>query len=168
MNPTFMRIGWLAGLLLAGLLAGSRAPAADADGMALDAAIRRWEAAVDARDAATLNATMTEDVALSDGVTTVTGRDAARRALCALQGGKLVATTRELAIEGDVAWRVVRLVQVRKNGDVHARGEALEIWKRVNGEWQLHRRMAAGAAPEDLLKRPPRDQPVLDRPGQSR
>jgi hypothetical protein len=48
---------------------------------------------------------------------------------------------------------------------VHAQGQALEIWKRVDGEWKLHRRMVTGAGtPEDLLTRPRSDEPVLDRP----
>ena len=79
--------------------------------------------------------------------------------------GQLVATSRELTIAHDVAWRVVGLAQTQKNGVVHARGQALEIWKRVNGKWQLHRQMAAGLiAPDVSLTRPSTKEPVLDRP----
>jgi hypothetical protein len=48
---------------------------------------------------------------------------------------QLVATTREPEISNDVGWHVAGLSHTNKNGDVHALGHALEIWKRVNGEW---------------------------------
>ena len=61
------------------------------------------------------------------------------------------------------AWRVGGFTQTRKNGDVHALGQTLEIWKRVKGKWQLHRQMAPGLiAPKDLLTRPAPNEPVLD------
>ena len=72
--------------------------------------------------------------------------------------------TREITIDDDVAWHVVGVAQARKNGVVQARGQALEIWKRANGEWRLQRRMTADAAPEIPVTRPSTDEPVLDRP----
>src|SRR6185295_9004104 len=104
--------------------------------------IHRWVAAVNAQDVATLASTMTGDVELLDEATTVSGRDAALRTLREIAArGQLTATTREITINGDVAWHVVGLAQTQKNGDVHALGQALEIWKHENGEWKLHRRM---------------------------
>jgi hypothetical protein len=85
----------------------------------------------------------------------------------AVSRGRLVATSREITIAGGVAWHVVGLVQKQKDGVVHARGQALEIWKRVDGGWKLHRRVMSGAAtPEIQLTRPATDEPVLDRPTQ--
>jgi len=167
MNKALCGVASLAGLLICGLLACTRAPAADPERVALEAAIHRWVAAVNAQDLAALTATMTEDVELLDDGATVSSREAAIRALGELVArGKLVATTVEITISSDVAWHVVGLAQTQKNGDVQARGQALEIWKRVNGEWRLHRRMAAGASTTgDLLMRPSKDEPVLDRPG---
>jgi ketosteroid isomerase-like protein len=133
----------------------------------LEAAIQRWITAVNAEDEDTLARTMTEDVELLDAdVAKATGRDAAIRALREIvTRGKLTATSRELTVANDVAWRVVGFVQSRKNGDVNARGQALEIWLRVNGEWKLHRQMAAGVfTPTELLQRPSTSEPVLDRP----
>jgi ketosteroid isomerase-like protein len=134
--------------------------------VALEAAVHRWMTAVNAQDVNTLTATMTEDVELLDNATTVTGRDAALRALReVVTRGQLLATCREIRIVSDVAWRVVEFAQTQKNGDVHARGQALEIWMRVNGEWKLHRQMAAGLfTPKDLLTRPSTNEPVLDHP----
>ena len=153
-------------MLVSGLLACAMAPAADSGRAALEAAIHRWTQAVNARDVATLAATMTEDVELSSDSTTVTGRDASIRALGeGMTGGKLVATTREIAIVDGVAWHVVGLARRQKNGDVLAQGQALEIWQRVEGQWRLHRRMVADARTPDVsLTRPPPDEPVLDRP----
>ena len=154
-------------LLVGGLLACTMALAGtDPDRVALEAAIHRWTTAVNARDVATLTSTMTEDVELLDNTATVKGRDAAIRALReAATHGKLLATTREITIADDVAWRVVGLAQTQKDAVYHARGQALEIWKRVNGKWQLHRQMAAGLiAPEVSLTRPSTKEPVLDQP----
>ena len=166
MNKTLWRVTLLAGFLVSGLLACSRTPAANSERGALEAAIHRWIAAVNAQDVATLTTTMTEDVELLDDAATVTGREAAVRALREVaMRGQLTATSREIAIADDVAWHVVGLAQTQKNGDVHALGQALEIWKRVKGEWQLHRRMTAGiVTPGDLLTRPSTSEPVLDRP----
>ena len=150
---------------LVALLASAIALAADSERVALEAAIHRWTTAVNAQDLDALNATMTEDVELLDNTVTVTGRDAAIRALREVATrGQLVATSREITIADDIAWRVVGLAQTEKNGDVHARGQALEIWKRVKGKWKLHRQMAAAfIAPMDSLSRPSPSEPVLDR-----
>ena len=167
MNKSIWRVALLAGLLSSGLLACTRSSAAQGpDRVALEAAIHRWTTAVNERDVGALNATMTGDVELLDTMTTVTGREAAIRTLREVATrGRLVATTREITIANDVAWHVVGFTQTQKNGDVHARGQALEIWRRVKGAWQLHRQMAAGViTPTVLLTRPSESEPVLDRP----
>jgi ketosteroid isomerase-like protein len=166
MNKTVWRVAPWTGLLVTALLACTIAPAADSKRDALEAAIHRWITAVNAQDVATLTTTMTEDVELLDNATTVAGRNAAIHALReAAARGQLVATNREMTIAHDIAWRVVGFTQIHKNGDVHARGQALEIWKRVNGEWKLHRQMAAGViSPANSLTRPPTSEPGLDRP----
>ena len=162
---------WLAPLaawLVGGLLTSTPAlTAEDPDRVALEAASQRWMTAVNAQDVPTLTATMTEDVKLLDAnAATVTGRDAAIRALREVATrGQLVATSGEITIANDFAWHVVGLAQTQKNGDVHARGQALEIWKRVKGDWKLHRQLAAGViTPGDSsLTRPSTNEPVLDR-----
>jgi ketosteroid isomerase-like protein len=165
MNNRIWRVVTLAALLFTGLLACTQVPAADPARVALEEAVQRWVAAVNAQDGATLNGLMTDDVELLDANgATRTGREAAIRELRdAASRGKLTATTREIVIADIVAWHVVTLAQTRKNRDVHALGQALEIWKRENGAWKLHRRMSAGLAP-DSLTRPSPNEPVLDRP----
>jgi ketosteroid isomerase-like protein len=133
----------------------------------LEGAIERWVSAVNSQDENVLSRSVTDDVELLDSnVATVKGRDATMRTLREVGArGRLVATTREITMVDDVAWHVVTFSQIQKNGDVHARGQALEIWKRVNGRWQLHRQMSAGfLKPTNALTRPSTDQPVLDRP----
>ena len=167
MNKALWRVAPWAVLLLSGLLACTKAPAAqEPDRVALEAAIHRWLTAVNAQDVDTLTRTMTGDVELLDENAAVTGRIAAIRALREVaMRGQLVATSREITIANDVAWHTVGFTQTQRNGDVHARGQALEIWKRVKGEWKLHRQMAAGViTPADSLTRPSPDEPVLDRP----
>jgi len=166
-NATF-RFAFWAILLMGGLLACTEAPAAqEPDRVALEAAIQGWVTAVNAQDEHTLTTTMTDDVELLDGNTAVMGRGAAIRALREVATrGRLVPTSREITIANDIAWHVVAFTQTQKNGVVHARGEALEIWKRVKGEWKLHRQMAAGLlSPAVSLTRPSTNEPVLDRPG---
>lgn len=165
MKTTPWRIPLVTALLI-GLLACTGTPAADSERVALETAIHRWMTAVNAQDSATLAATMTGDVEMIDSTSTVTGRDAAIRALRdAAAQGTLVGTSRELTIAGDVAWHVVGIARTRKNGDVLAGGQVLEIWKRVDGQWRLHRRMTSVPdATADLLTRPSTKEPVLDRP----
>ena len=166
MNKRLRRLAPSAGWLMIGLLASTIAFAAISERVALEAAIHRWTTAVNARDVDAMNATMTEDVQLLDDSTTMAGRDAAIRALREVATrGQLVATTREITIANDVAWRVGVFTQTRKNGDVHVLGQTLEIWRRVKGKWKLQRQMALGLiAPKDLLTRPPPNEPVLDQP----
>jgi ketosteroid isomerase-like protein len=167
MKGTLWRAAPLALLLVSGVCAFTAAAAArDPDRVALEAAIQRWVTAVNAQDAATLAQTMTEDVELLEHSATVKGRNAAIRKLREVVAhGPLVATSRELTIAQDTAWHVVKLVQTRKSGDLHTRGQALEIWKRADGSWQLHRQVTALAlSPEHHLQRPSTKEPVLDRP----
>jgi ketosteroid isomerase-like protein len=167
MTQTFWRIAALAALLACCLIACTKTPAVVPERVALEGAIQRWVAAVNSRDSATLKSTMTEDVELLDDAATVVGRAASLRALSeVVSSGKLVAITREITIAHDVAWHVVELSQKQKNGDVRALGQALEIWKRVNGEWKLHRRMAADVSPGASVTRPSTNEPVLDHPKQ--
>lgn len=151
---------------LVGVLASTLAFAADPERIALEAAIQRWTAAVNAQDLDAMKGTMTEDVELLDDTATVKGRDAAIRTMREVATrGQLNTTSREIRIADEVAWRVGELTQTRKNGDVLALGQTLEIWERVNGKWRLRRQMAAGViSPADSLGRPSTHEPILDRP----
>lgn len=166
MDNALFRLTPLAVLLLWSAGVYGSQPAPNLDRIALEGTIHLWMTAINTQDADTLSKTMTEDVELLDNTATVKGRSAAIAALSDVAArGHLGGTTREITIAHEVAWRVVGITQTQKNGDVHSRGQALEIWKRVKGKWQLHRQMAAGViAPADLLTRPSTGEPVLDRP----
>lgn len=169
MNKTIWRITLMAGLLVGSLVACA-APAADTERAELESAIHRWVAAVNAHDLATLNATMAEDVQLSEGAVTVTGRDDVIRALLgAVTRGKLIETTAEITVSGDVGSHTAGLARVLQNGVMQASGQALETWKRVNGEWRLSRRTVTEAVDPDVsVTRPSTKEPVLDRPRNDR
>lgn len=162
MNHALWRPALLVGLLTALLACAS--PAADSRRIALEDAIQRWLAAVTAGDTSALTTLMTEDVELTDGAKTVTGREAAIATLRdAATRGRLVATTRELEMNDDEAWHTATVTQIAKNGDVHARGVAKETWQRVDGGWKLRRREVTGAIdPGVSLTRPSTKEPVLD------
>jgi hypothetical protein len=69
-------------------------------------------------------------------------------------------------IHGDVAWRIGALTHKLPNGEVVGHGQSLEIWKRVRGDWKLHRQMPSSILPQPKLRpRPIPSEPVLDKPG---
>jgi hypothetical protein len=74
--------------------------------------------------------------------------------------------TKEWVIAGDVAWRIGVLTHNLPRGNIVSRGQSLEIWKRVKGEWKMHRQMSTSIlAQPKLLPRPLPPEPVLDAPG---
>lgn len=142
-----------------------------ADRAALEAAAQAWSKAFNARDADVLVALATQDIVLMDSdAAPISGREAARGALrqAFAAAGQIKTTTKEAVIVGDVAWRIGALVRKLPSGDVESRGQSLEIWQRVNGQWRLHRQMSSNLlAQSKLLPRPPLSEPVLDKPGDS-
>lgn len=140
-----------------------------ADRAALEAAAQAWTKAFNARDTDAVMALATTDVVLLDpSVAPVSGRKAARAAWAHALGaakGQLANSTKEAVIAGDVAWRIGSLAHQLPNGDVVSRGQSLEIWKRENGKWKLHRQMSSSLlAQPRLLPRPLPSEPVLDAP----
>jgi ketosteroid isomerase-like protein len=139
-----------------------------ADRAALEGATQAWIKAFNARNADALVSLTTEDVVLLDpSLAPVSGR-AAREALREALGvakGKVTNATKELVIDGDFAWRIGALAHQSPGGEVLGRGQSLEIWKRVNGEWKIHRQMSSSIlAQPKLLPRPLPPEPVLDTP----
>lgn len=162
-----LRVLRLVVLLLASAPAAFGADGADARGV--EAAARAWVEAFNALDADEMIAHSTEDVVLMDAtLPTISGAKAARAALrrsLPASGTRITSTTKELKVVGDVAWRIAAYAGARASGQVVSRGRALEIWKRVDGEWKLHRQMSSGIlARQPLLRRPLPTEPVLDRP----
>jgi ketosteroid isomerase-like protein len=54
---------------------------------------------------------------------------------------KVQLATDDVEGEGDTAWECGRYVLETADGQVADRGKFLVIWKRVDGNWHLHRDM---------------------------
>ena len=164
-----MRIAiWLVSIFLASLAVADDA----ADLRALEAASQAWVKAFNAHDMEALMKLSTEDVALIEpsAAVPVNGPKAVRAAWESASGsiqGRVASVTREVSVAGDIAWRTAVVTNKLPNGEVAARGQSLEIWKRVNGEWRLHRQMSAHVLTLPRLRPgPPPSQPALDAPVQ--
>lgn len=139
-----------------------------ADRAALEATAQAWIASFNARDVDATAALMTEDVVLLDpNIAPVRGRQAARKAWAAAMRaakGRLTTATKELVIAGDVAWRIGTFAQEPRDSGLLGPGQSLEIWKRENGQWKLHRQMSSNLLTAPRLVRPVPSEPVLDKP----
>jgi ketosteroid isomerase-like protein len=139
-----------------------------ADQPAIEAAAQAWAKAYDARDTDALMALATDDVVLLDpSLPPASGRKAAGEAWArALSNAtrQVTAATKEIVIVGDVAWRIGVFTDKLSNHDVAGRGQSLEIWKRVNGQWKLHRQMTSGLLSQAIQFGPPPSGPILDAP----
>jgi ketosteroid isomerase-like protein len=137
---------------------------AAADRAAIEARAQAWVKAFNARDLEALIALTTEDVVLMDSnMPPVSGRKAARAASQQAFGSaksQVATTTKEIQLAGDFAWRIAALT--RKTANEAVNGQALEIWQRVDGKWQLHRQMSSALLAPRKLPQPPLSEPVLD------
>jgi ketosteroid isomerase-like protein len=126
------------------------------DREAIEAAAQAWAKAFNARDTNALLALATEDLVVLDAnnapMTGARAREAWKRAVGTAQR-PITNTSKEIVIAGEVAWRIAALGQ----------GQVLEIWKRVAGQWKIHRQMSSNVLTQPKLLPPP-SEPVLDRP----
>ena len=104
---------------------------------------------------------------LEPGVDPVSGREAARgilRQAAMAAAGRLSTETKEIVIVGDLAWRIGSLDHQLANGGPTSRGPSLEIWKRVGGQWKIHRHMSSSVLTQQhLLPDLQHDQPLRPR-----
>lgn len=139
-----------------------------ADRAAIEAAAQAFSKAFNARDADAMTALTTEDVVLLDPeVAPISGQKAARAAWQKAVGAaqaRLETATKEIAISGDVAWRIGALTHRLPSGEIAAHGQSLEIWRRENGAWKMHRQMSSTILARPQLVHPVPSQPVLDKP----
>jgi ketosteroid isomerase-like protein len=126
------------------------------DRAAIVAAAQTWAKAFNARDTNALVGLATEDLVVLDAnnspMTGARAREAWNRAVGAAQK-PITSTSKEIVIAGDVAWRIAAL----------GSGQVLEIWKRVGGQWKIHRQMSSNVLTQPKLLPTP-SEPVLDRP----
>jgi ketosteroid isomerase-like protein len=161
----------LAPALLLGVAFTAEADEA-ADRAALDAAKQAWVAAFNARDADAMAALTTRDIVLlAPNAAPVRGREAVRavwRQAASTAKVHTTATTEETVIAGGFAWTMGSFTHTLPDGAVVSRGRFLEIWKRVDGQWKMHRDMFssnAAAAKPKFAPVPRPSEPVLDSSG---
>jgi ketosteroid isomerase-like protein len=134
---------------------------------AIETAAQSWAKAFTARNADAMVALATDDVVLLDArIPPVSGREGARnawRGAARRSGGQLTTTTKETEIVEDVAWRIAALAYKLPSGEVVNHGQALEIWKQVDGEWKLHRQMSSLLSSSTIVRKPLPSEPVLDK-----
>jgi uncharacterized protein (TIGR02246 family) len=140
-----------------------------ADRQAIEAATQAWTKAFNSRNADGLLALTTEDVVLmGPDAPPISGRQAARAHLARAVGtakGQLTNVTKEIVTAGDVAWRIATLTHELPSRAIQSRGQALEIWKREQGGWRLHRQMSSGLLAQPKFgRKPDPSEPVLDKP----
>ncbi|KIG01638.1 SnoaL-like domain protein [Caballeronia concitans] len=110
---------------------------------AIESSNKRFEQAVARGDAPGLAALYTENARLlpANGKT-VSGRAAITRFWQgAIDSGfkSVVLTSVEIEAHGDSAYEVGRWSAPGEAGKVYDAGDYIVIWKRVNGQWKLHR-----------------------------
>jgi ketosteroid isomerase-like protein len=138
-----------------------------ADRAALESAAQAWTKAFNARDPDAMVGLTTDDVVLmAPGMAAASGHKAVHatwaRSLGAAQG-QLSSATKEIVIAGSFAWRIAALTRKLPDGNKQST-QALEIWKRADGQWKLHRQMSSNLLAEPgMAPRPMPSQPVLDK-----
>jgi ketosteroid isomerase-like protein len=138
------------------------------DRAAIEAAAQAWTKAFNAHDPDAMVGLSTDDVVLLDaGMAPTSGHKAAHatwaRTLGAAQG-RIASATKEIVIAGSFAWRIAALTRKLPDGEKQLM-QSLEIWKRVDGQWRLHRQMSSDLLAEpSMAPRPMPSQPVLDKP----
>jgi ketosteroid isomerase-like protein len=139
-----------------------------ADRAALEAAAQSWAQAFNARDSATMASLSTNDVVLLEpDAAPVVGHANARKAWeeSGFRGAtRLAIVNKETVILGDHAWRIDALALRNPDGAPVRHGQSLGIWKRVEGEWRLHRYMTGDLATPAIRPKPAPSEPVLDKP----
>lgn len=148
-----LAIVWLVGMGVA-----QSAVANESDRVAIEAAAQAWVKAFNARDTSALLALATDDLVLLNPNSPPASGARAReiwKKTAGVSQAQVTSASKEIVVAGDVAWRISSL------GDATKRSPVLEIWKRVGGEWKIHRQMTGNLQP-NLLPSP--TEPVLDRP----
>jgi uncharacterized protein (TIGR02246 family) len=141
-----------------------------ADRAALEAASQAWAAAFNGRDADGMVALATPDVvSIEANAAPASGRDAVRatwsRAACTARS-RMTIVTKEIAVTGAMAWKISAVTHTQPGGTVVARSHLLEIWRKTDGRWKIHRQLSSGelAGRSGLQPRPIPSEPVLDKP----
>jgi uncharacterized protein (TIGR02246 family) len=110
---------------------------------AIEAQGQKWDAALKKGDAAAMAALYTTDAeAFPPNADVARGRDAIQKLFQSFLDGGVAAsklTTREVGSAGDTAWETGTYEMSGKDGKPVDQGKYVVVWKRVQGQWLLHR-----------------------------
>ncbi len=113
-----------------------------ADEATLRAATPAWMAAFNADDAAAIAATMTEDgMLLPPNAEPVSGREAIESFWRGFidTGAEAALRLTQVTLDGDLGVKFGEYDLMDAEGEIFDTGKWMEVWTRVDGEWQLHR-----------------------------
>lgn len=134
--------------------AQTTAPPSPTPEEALTRAGAAWTAAYNADDLEALVAVYSDDAeALPPSSPPVRGAEAIRSLFQELRDSGLVhfdVRQREVGTEGDLGYREVFWTAHDSRGRVLDRGKAVEVWKRVDGRWRLHKDMWSSNQPSAM------------------
>jgi len=135
----------------------------------LQAASERWDTAFTAHDTESMVALTTDEfVLIPPNAPPIRGTDAAQefwRQTSPPDVEQTSLSVEETALQGDIAYRTGTYSQTLPNGTVVKRGMFMDIWKRVDGYWRLHRHMYSISEPttsSDKLVTPAKNKPMLE------
>ena len=120
----------------------TQAPQTDLEG--LQAMGDVWQSAYDSKDAAAIAAVYSEDAALlPPNVKTLTGRDEIEAMFTMFyeNGLHVQITDSETYAEGDIGYKIGTFIMTTADGSILDEGKYTEIWRRLDGQWMLHRDM---------------------------
>ena len=110
---------------------------------AIDAANRKFVAAFNKQDAAGVAATYSpEGAAFPPNSPIVKGREAIQKMWESVIGSGITSialVTSEIESGGNIAYETGTYELKTKDGNIADKGKYCVVWKRVNGQWMLHR-----------------------------
>ena len=138
---------------------------------ALESAIERWESAFVAGDAETMASLTTDDfILLPPRGTPIRGMGAARDHGRKVAGSDILTmsiTLEDAIVDGSLAYAMGTFRESSANGLVTRQGMFIDVWKRVDGSWRIHRHALTDTMPpraKGIEPVPIEDQPVPDSP----
>lgn len=159
-------------LLMTSSLLWTTAPSVGETGTEeLESAANAWGIALSSNDADAMASRTTDDFMLiPPNGPPAYGREAAHavwRKTVQPDTWQTTLTVKETAVLGDTAYRTGEYSNQLPNGTVVKRGMFIDIWRKVGGDWLIHRHMYSVSEPTNAsgkLLMPGENRPVLEVP----
>ena len=120
------------------------------EGDSLDGTTDAWIGAFNDGDAAAIAAMMTEDgMLLPPNSPPIEGREAIEGYWAAAIAGGLSGSLEEIesSVSGDLGYKVGTYELSGADGEVVDHGKWIEVWKKIDGEWLMHRDIYNSSVP---------------------